>query len=88
MCWVESLPSPGEVEEVLNEVISLRHSRSIVELDLVEELDIVGGKVLVKLRQPEKCGCGYPFFLAAMAERKLEELRGVKSARVDCSSNQ
>jgi len=71
------------VEEELGRVISLRHSKSLVELGLVESIEINQGKVEVKIKAPENCACAYPFFLAALAEKRLTQLDFVESAKVD-----
>ncbi len=72
-----------EVKEALSRVISIRHSKNIVELDMVDEVTIEGNNVHVKLRPPEDCLCPYPFFLATLAEKKLRELEGINEVKVD-----
>ena len=61
----------NEVEEALSKVISIIHSKSIVELDMVETVKIDGNSVSVTLRSPENCLCPYSFFLAALAEKTI-----------------
>ncbi|GBE54106.1 hypothetical protein BMS3Bbin15_00257 [archaeon BMS3Bbin15] len=73
----------NEVEEALSKVISIIHSKSIVELDMVETVNIDGNSVYVTLRPPENCLCPYPFFLAALAEKRIKKIENVDKVKVD-----
>ena len=71
-----------EVFAALKKVFSLRERRNLVEAGLVEQVDISGGAVRVKLKRPRGCTCTYSFMLAVLAEKELRKLEGVEKADV------
>lgn len=71
-----------EIYEVLQACYDPEIPVNIVDLGLVYDVQVEGGKVAVKMTLTAP-GCGMGAFIATQAQQKILELPDVKEARVD-----
>ncbi len=71
-----------EVKEALRDVIDPEVGISLVDMNLIKEIEIEGETVKVKMTLTMK-GCPLASYLAGQVKQKVESLPGVKKADVE-----